>query len=237
MINLQFLQRAESRTKIINVVLFENDFWCVDDFNMKLNNKYYILRHGEAVSNERQIVSSWPETFKNPLTHKGVAQVKKAARRIKHEHIDLLFSSDLLRTKQTAQLVAKILNSGKFDKSSATFKKVKVTLDKRLREVSFGDINGKSAEELLYMGFGKDRVNKGGEKSESYGDVLRRVFNFFTEINHRYQRKHILIISHQCPLWVLENKLHGIPLRAGLKKVPKEKRISKGEIRELTTKT
>ena len=28
---------------------------------MKLNNKYYLLRHGEAKSNVKNVVSCWPE--------------------------------------------------------------------------------------------------------------------------------------------------------------------------------
>ncbi|MEK7664043.1 MAG: histidine phosphatase family protein [Patescibacteria group bacterium] len=187
---------------------------------MKLNNKYYILRHGEAISNAKQIVSSWPEKFHNPLTKNGVSQIKKAAKKLKKRHIDLMIVSDLLRTKQTAEILSKSLKIGpKFDK--------------RLREVNFGNMNGKSAEELLYMGFRKDKVNKGGEKSESYGDVLKRVLNFFTEVNRRYQGKNILIVSHQCPLWVLENKLEGFSLKEGLKIKPKEQRIRRGEIRRL----
>lgn len=202
---------------------------------MRLNNKYYFLRHGEAVSNKKQIVSSWPEKFHNPLTAKGRKQIREAAKNLKSKRISLIFASDLLRTKQTAQIIAKMLNSGKFDKSSTTFKKVKVVLDKRLREVSFGDINGKSAEELLYLGFEKDRINKGIRKSETYTDVLKRVFDFFKDVNSNYRGENILIVSHQCPLWVLENKLDGFSLRDGLKRNPKEKRIGKGEIRELNS--
>jgi bisphosphoglycerate-dependent phosphoglycerate mutase len=44
---------------------------------MKLRNNYFILRHGEARSNKEQFVSSWPEKAHNPLTEKGIEQVKK----------------------------------------------------------------------------------------------------------------------------------------------------------------
>lgn len=187
---------------------------------MKLNNKYYILRHGEAVSNAKQIVSSWPEKFKNPLTPKGVKQIKSAVEKLKNKDIDLIFASDMLRTKQTADIISRTL-------------KLESKFDKRLREVDFGVLNGKSAEELLYMGFEKDKIDKGVKRSETYKYVLKRMLGFLKDINRNYKGKNILIVSHQCPLWVLENKLNGFSVKESIKKIPKEERISKGEIREL----
>ena len=52
---------------------------------MKLNNKYYILRHGEALSNVKQVCSSWPEKFKNPLTKHGQEMVMAAAEMLKEK--------------------------------------------------------------------------------------------------------------------------------------------------------
>ena len=76
----------------------------------KLNNKYYLLRHGEALSNVKNVVSSWPETFKNPLTAKGKEQIAESAKKLKSKGVNLIFASDLLRTKQSADIVAKALN-------------------------------------------------------------------------------------------------------------------------------
>lgn len=109
---------------------------------MELNNKYYILRHGEAMSNVKNIVSSWPEKLINPLTAKGKKQIKKAAQRLKGKHIDSIFASDLLRAKQTAEIVRQKL-------------KIKPKFNKKLREVGFGDLNSRPTEELLYLSFEK----------------------------------------------------------------------------------
>ncbi len=76
---------------------------------MKLLNNYFILRHGEARSNRDGFLSSWPEKKHNPVTEKGKKQIQKVIPKLKKEKIDLIFSSDLLRTKQTAQMVAKEL--------------------------------------------------------------------------------------------------------------------------------
>ena len=58
---------------------------------MKLRNKYYIMRHGEAISNVKEIASHWPEKFHNPLTKKGRSQVKGTAEAAKSKKIDLIF--------------------------------------------------------------------------------------------------------------------------------------------------
>lgn len=190
---------------------------------MKLKNKYYILRHGEAMSNVKNIVSSWPETFKNPLSVTGRRQIKEAAKKLKDKGISLIFASDLLRTKQTAEIVAKSL-------------KLKVKFDTRLREISFGDLNGRPAEELLYLGFETKRLKYAKRKSENYADVLKRVRSLLKEVEKKHKGKVVLLVSHQCPLWILQNDVEGYSLEKGLKRYPKEKRIGRGELRELNEK-
>ena len=190
---------------------------------MKLKNTYYLLRHGEALSNVRRLNSSWPETFKNPLTKEGVGMVKKSLQTFikKGHHVDVMFSSDLLRTKQTAEIATKML------------KVKKITFDKRLREIDFGNANGMPIEELLYMGFVKKRIHNHFKQGEDYYSLLRRVLSFLKELDKKYKGKTILLVSHQAPLWVLENRVEGYSLREGLKRVPRDKRNTRGELREL----
>ena len=102
---------------------------------MKLKNHYYIMRHGQAKSNVKSIVSSWPEKFNNPLTKKGVSEIKKAAGKLKGKNINFIFASPLLRTRETAEIVGKVIG-------------VKPKIDKRLREIDFGTFNYKPVEEF-----------------------------------------------------------------------------------------
>ena len=199
------------------------EFQRQNECNMKkLNNTYYILRHGEALSNIKHMNSSWPEMFRNHLTPKGVNQVKESVQKLinKKVNVDFIFYSDLLRTTQTAEIASKML-------------KVKPRIEKRLREIDFGTANGKPIEELLYMSFAKKRINHTFKRGETYYHVLRRVLSFLKEIDSRYKGKTILLISHQATLWILENRVEGYSLKEGIKRVPKEKRIGKGELRLL----
>ena len=64
---------------------------------MKLNNKYYIMRHGQAISNAKAVCSCWPEKFHNPLTILGEEEVREAAEKLKKkldlegQTIDLIY--------------------------------------------------------------------------------------------------------------------------------------------------
>lgn len=194
---------------------------------MKLNNKYYILRHGEALSNVKNIVSCWPEKFKNPLTRLGKEQVKESAEKLKNlteqagKGIDLIFSSDMLRTKQTAQIVGKAL-------------KVNPEFDKRLREYNVGVFNGRPVMDFTeFLTNNLIRFNKKSKGGETYSDIINRTFEFLKDIDKKYENKNILIVSHQVPLTLLLAKVYGLSLQEIFKKYFTEGRIKTSEIREL----
>jgi len=149
------------------------------------------MRHGQAVSNVKNIISCWPEKFKNPLTKKGVSQVKASAKGLPGKNIDMIFTSDVLRTKQTAHIVNGVL-------------KVKVKLDKRLREYNVSDFNTKSIMEFSsnYPNTQMRFKNK-PKNGETYVDIQKRVAGFLEEIDKKYKGKTILVVSHQLPLALL----------------------------------
>ena len=191
---------------------------------MRLNNKYYLLRHGEAESNVKNIVSSWPEKFHNPLTEGGIAKIKKVAQELKNKKIGLIFSSPLLRTKQTAEIVGKLL-------------KINPKTDKRLRELEFGTFNGQSAKEFMkYFKNKEERLKRKTPKGENYVDMLKRVWDFFREINKKYRGKNILIVSHQAPLLLLLGKINYRPIMQsmdGVINATGEKKIVTGQLIEI----
>ena len=193
---------------------------------VKFNNKYYILRHGEAKSNVKSIVSSWPEKFNNPLTKKGVSEIKKAAGKLKGKNINFIFASPLLRTRETAEIVGKVIG-------------VKPKIDKRLREIDFGTFNYKPVEEFgKYFKINniKARIKEKTPGGENYMEVTKRMFSFLKQVDKKFKNKNILIVSHQAPLLLLRAKVMGISLSDSINKIEKifeEKRMTKGELVEL----
>ncbi|MDO8676370.1 MAG: class I tRNA ligase family protein [Candidatus Azambacteria bacterium] len=160
----------------------------LDKLSSKKLNHYIFLRHGEAENNREHIVSSWPEKKKFLLTVKGAREIEALIPWFKKQKIDFVFSSDLLRTKETAQIIA-----GALDK--------KIVYDKRLREHNFGVYNGHSADkwsELFNNESDKYFVKPAG--GENLSDVKKRMTDFLKVADKRYQGKNILIVSHANPI-------------------------------------
>jgi len=156
-----------------------------------------------------------------PLTEKGKKQIKKSAKILKNKKIDLIFSSDILRTRQTAEMVSKELE-------------ISPKYDKRLREYDVGFFNGKSIEEFrTFFKNERERFIKKPDKGETYTELSERIRGFIEEIEKKYFNKNILIISHKIPLTFFEGIIKGFNGENILKKCPKYNRIKKGEIRKL----
>lgn len=184
-----------------------------------LGNKYYIMRHGQAVSNVKDIISCWPEKFNNPLTKIGRGQVKETIQKIKETKIDYIFASDILRTKQTAELVGKAL-------------KIKPKFDKRLRELNVGSFNGIAFEKLkdFYGEKGYRRFKLKPRNGETYIDIQKRMVSFLRDIDKKHKDKNILIVSHELPLILLDVAVKRIPNKNFYKK---REKVNTAEFKDL----
>jgi len=197
---------------------------------MKLKNKYFLLRHGESLKNVKNFESCWPEKIRVPLTKKGEKQAREVVKNIKRKKIDLIFASDILRTKQTAEIVGKKLN-------------LKPILDKRLREIGLGIFNGMSTSQfgdfwnqgrkLSPLDYYSNRFELAPPGGETYKEIESRLASFIKEIEKRYQGKNILIVSHERPLTLLEKAVHNYSLKKLVKIITEKKEIKTGEIRKL----
>jgi broad specificity phosphatase PhoE len=186
---------------------------------MKLNNTYYILRHGLSTSNTKSYFSAWPEKRISHLVPEGKKQIKKAGQFFKKVGLDLIFSSDMHRTKQTSAIISKIT-------------KIKIIFNKGLREINPGIFNNTNNGD--YTHFFKNnagRLNKRPPKGENLIDCQKRMINVLKKIDKKYKGKKILIVSHGNPLWMLEAAVKNWN-RAKLLKEYKN-RIMPGEYRKL----
>jgi probable phosphoglycerate mutase len=116
-----------------------------------------------------------------PLNEAGRAQARALADRLQGEQWDVIYSSDLIRAKETAEIVAGAL-------------RLIVKTDKRLREKSCGLIEGTTEE---------DRVSKWGEDwrvkplgIEEDEAVVARGLEFLSYITQTYPDQKVLIVSH-----------------------------------------
>jgi len=166
---------------------------------LKPKNIYILLRHGEAISNKENLLSSYPEIIFNPLTPKGENQIKKVANLLLKEKIDLIITSPLLRCKQTAEIIAQKINAP-----------IIISFD--LREIDFGSLNGKKIEEyhklIEYEKENQFFIKPDG--GENLNEVRQRVINLILNLEKTYENRKILIVSHQDPILALLAEMQGM---------------------------
>lgn len=154
-------------------------------------NVFLFTRHGEAELNVKNVVSCWPEKFLNKLTAKGVQRAKDLAGNLKEQGgVNMIFASDLTRTKETAETIGNIL-------------KVPVAFDARLREINLGDYNGRDASEFDRDFSMQSRWHKHPPGGENNTQTQDRMLDFINDINKKYSGKKILVVSHGDPLYLL----------------------------------
>ena len=71
---------------------------------MSTPTELYLVRH--AIAAERG--SEWPDDTKRPLTERGISRFKEAVKGLRHldVSVDEIFTSPLVRARQTAELLA-----------------------------------------------------------------------------------------------------------------------------------
>jgi 2,3-bisphosphoglycerate-dependent phosphoglycerate mutase len=139
----------------------------------KMKAKIYLFRHGMTSDNEEGVFSGWRDV---PLSRRGIRDAKIIALRLKNKEFTLAFQSDLIRSEQTLKEVLKF------------HKHVKVISDKRIKERSYGELQGKTHLEIAQkFGIEKfDAWHRGYEnrpvKGESLKDVETRVLKFIKDL-------------------------------------------------------
>lgn len=190
-------------------------------------NKYILIRHGEGENNVKKIINSWPEKEKLSLTARGRMEVDKAAQRLKKKGVDLVFASDITRTKETAEIIA------------ANLGKKKINFDARIREINMGIFNGQGygEDDSFYSSYW-ERFRRRPPEGESLSDVRKRVFEFFKSLEKKYKNKTIVVVSHEYPLWMMEMVLNGWDEKEAIeeKKARGDDFFSFAETRELEFK-
>jgi 2,3-bisphosphoglycerate-dependent phosphoglycerate mutase len=134
----------------------------------------WLVRHGDTEWSEQGRLCGWADP---PLSPAGIEQAARLPSRLRHRRFDAAWSSDLARASEFARL---------------SFGEARP--DVRLREIDFGDIEGKTWDELdgatqaallRFEGF----AAPGGESVET---LRERVLGFLGELGPGTQ----LIFTH-----------------------------------------
>jgi len=163
-----------------------DSFDTLKKYTKKSGNKYFVMRHGETDNNIPNLVSCDP-TSPDHLNEKGKKQVYESAQELKNKKIDLIFTSDFIRTLDTTEIIREVLD----------IKEDQIKKDIRLREIhvpSFSSFSWRDYHEKYPKIVENFEAKRNGD--ESYQDVKNRVLQFIYEIENKYFNKNILIITH-----------------------------------------
>lgn len=147
--------------------------------------KIYFIAHSTSKDNESGIASGWKDV---ELSDLGIQQSEKLGERFKDIKLDLICCSDLKRAVDTVQIAFK--------------NTLPVILDKRLREINYGDFDGKSSK--IINNIKKDKIKKPFPNGESYEQAIRRIQEFYKELKEKYADKTILVVGHRATQYGLD---------------------------------
>ena len=152
----------------------------------KAKNTYYVMRHGEANSNEQNIFETHGDP-NNHLTEKGRRQVYDALENVRGLGIDLIIASPFVRAQETAAIIAQDLD-------------VLVVTEDKIREYDMGEFNNRPVSDYFNF-FGNKYVefDNRPEGGETHREVMNRSMKAMMEFEERYSGKTILVITHGGP--------------------------------------
>lgn len=142
------------------------------------------IQHTQSIHHINNMVGSWTDW---DLSELGVEQARRIGERLSMEIKEeqyVMYSSDLLRAKHTADIVAQYLNI------------TPIIIDV-LRERNLGSAVGKSVEWLRENMECQEKTvdDKMFHDAESRKDVWNRLLPFYNQIMHS-ESKNIIIVSH-----------------------------------------
>lgn len=146
------------------------------------------IQHTQSVQHTNGMIGSWTDW---DLTEFGIEQAKRIGKclsqEIKNERY-IMYSSDLLRTKHTAEIIASFLG-------------IEPIFTNILREFNFGEACGKSKQWASENGKSKivpycKRIDERPFKNaETIREVWNRIIDFYNQIVEKTDNN-IIVVSH-----------------------------------------
>jgi broad specificity phosphatase PhoE len=156
----------------------------------------HFVRHGD-VHNPQDVFYGRLEDF--PLSDKGRSQAQSAAKVLSRKPIGAIFSSPLLRARQTAEIIL-APHSGLTLRISKLLDEVHTPFDGKPRSV----VEARNWD--VYTGV--DR------QYEQPMDVLRRAQQFIEEVRRQYSGQHVVAVTHADLIAFLLVWVKGMPVTA-----------------------
>lgn len=165
----------------------------------------YLVRHGETHWNHLGKIQGQSDIS---LNEAGIRMAQAAAERLKDVSFDRVFSSPLLRARQTAEILA-------------DGRGVAVETDERLKEMSFGCEEGAAVDRIcenpqdpMYRFFRDPEHFCPPEGAESFEQLYERTGAFMRDVLLPLEKtcRYVLVTAHAAVNHSIINAVAGIPL-------------------------
>jgi broad specificity phosphatase PhoE len=169
----------------------------------KMKTEIFLIRHGETVWNTKKLIQG---QLDSPLTDNGIHQSNLLSHRIKKINPDIIYTSDLKRAIDTANIINQHINKDIIKISG-------------VRERHWGVFQGadwpkvKKFFPTQYKYYKNDSKNYTIPNGESYNQVTKRTMDSLIDIikNHRNQK--IVVVTHGGVISPLIRNLLSIPYK------------------------
>jgi len=167
-----------------------------------MSTELILVRHGETEWNAIGRIQGHLTVF---LNDRGQAQAEAVAKRLENESFHALYSSDLDRTMQTAEAIARLTGH-------------EIHKDTRLREWNLGVLSGLKQSEAkikypdVYAIYHHERVDDPIPDGESIRERYTRVVTCVEEIASAHKGERIVVVTHGGALGDCYRKATGLAL-------------------------
>ena len=151
--------------------------------------------HATTIDNEAKVASGHYDVELSDAGRKLAAEVK--AERYKDTQLDAIFTSDLRRAYDTAE----IMFAGRG---------IPIIKDARLRECDYGDLTRHPRAEMEIVRL--QTISEPFPNGESMEQVMQRIKTFIDELSENYDGKTVLLIGHAATRYGLEHHINGVSL-------------------------
>lgn len=174
--------------------------------------RIFLIRHGQTRQhNEKMFIGRYDV----PLADGEEKNIMALAEQLRKENLTeaacrgglKIYTSPLLRAKQTAEIIIETLGK----------EKAELCIEEDLQEISLGTWDGRTVREIRekfpdeYARRGNDLFTfKTGNKAENFYDVQYRAAKTLRKILETDESQDILIVSHSAVIRSLENNLKGL---------------------------
>ena len=150
-------------------------------------SRLILVRHGQTDWNLKKRILSWQNI---PLNEEGLRQSRGACQRLEKEIFSLIYSSELGRAIQTAEIIARDYG-------------LDIIRDKRLNEMNQGDWDGLHDWEalekypIMYKQWLEDPTKVVPPNGESIKTLESRVEDFINMLETRHPAENVCVVTHE----------------------------------------